>query len=210
MQKCALCETRKSRRHCPAVNGDICPRCCGKEREATLVCPFDCVYLREARLHEKVVEVDPRAFPYTDIEITEGFLVRQEPLLLAAAAALAEAAIETNNACDSDVREAIDAMIRTYRTLISGLVYETLPDNNVAASIFRRARGRIEEFRERVAAETSHGSTRDSEVLGVLVFLLRMSLDNDNQRAKSRRFIDILRVNLPAAKSVTNAPRLIV
>jgi hypothetical protein len=210
MQKCALCETRKPRRHCPAINGDICPQCCGSAREVTLVCPFDCVYLREARVHEKLVDVDPRTFPYPDIKITEGFLVRQEPLLLAAAAALAEGAMEASNAYDSDMREAIDATIRTYRTLLSGLYYEALPDNKVAAAIFRRARGRIEEFRERVAAGTSHGSTRDSEVLGVLVFLQRMALDNDNQRAKSRRFIGILLVNLPERALDADEPRLIV
>lgn len=210
MQKCALCETRKSRRHCPAVDGDICPQCCGKERETTLLCPFDCVYLQEARLHEKLVDVDPRTFPNQDIKITESFLVKQEPLVVAAARALAESAIQANNAYDSDVREAIDAMIRTYRALTNGLYYEALPDNNVAAAIFRSVRERIEEFRQRIATQTSHGSTRDSEVLGALVFLQRMSLDNDNQRAKSRRFIDVLRVNLPAEKSAMSERRLIV
>jgi hypothetical protein len=210
MPKCALCETRKPRRHCPAVNGDICPQCCGASREVKFVCPLECDYLREARIHEKLVDVDPHTFPHQDIKITERFLVEQEPLLMAAAAALAEGALETNNAYDSDVREAIDAMIRTYRTLLSGLYYEALPDNNVAASIFRRARGRIEEFRERVAKETSHGSTRDTEVLGVLVFLQRMALDNDNERAKSRRFIDILRVHFPRQAPSDSGPRLIV
>ena len=210
MPKCALCETRKPRRHCPAVNGEICPQCCGTSREVKLVCPLDCDYLREARIHEKLIDVDPSTFPHQDVKITERFLVEQEPLLMAAAAALAEGALEANNAYDSDVREAIDAMIRTYRTLLSGLYYEALPDNNVAASIFRRARGRIEEFRERVAKETSHGSTRDTEVLGVLVFLQRMALDNDNERVKSRRFIDILRLHFPGQAPSDSGSRLII
>jgi hypothetical protein len=210
MQKCKLCQTRKPRRHCPAVNGDICPQCCGTAREVTLVCPFDCGYLREARLHEKLVDVDPRTFPHQDIKLTESFLVEQEPLLLAAAAALAKGAIEANNAYDSDVREAIDAMIRTYRTLLSGLYYEALPENNVAAAVFRQARGHIEQFRENTARRTSHGSIRDSEVLGVLVFLQRMASDNDNQRAKSRRFIDILRLHFPLNSRQESAQKLIV
>jgi len=191
MPKCVLCETRKPRRNCPAKGGDICPQCCGTSREVTLVCPFDCDYLREARMHEKLVDIDPRTFPNQDIKMTESFLVEHEPLLLAAASALAEGAFETSHAYDSDMREVLDSLIRTYRTATSGLFYEALPDNNVAASVFRRARGRIEEYREK------QEPIRDAEVLGVLVFLQRMALDNDNERAKSRRYIDILRIHFP-------------
>ena len=192
------------------MNGNICPQCCGTAREVTLVCPFDCVYLREARVHETLVDVDPRTFPHQDIKLTESFLVEREPLLLAAAAALAEGAINETNAYDSDVREALDAMIRTYRTLLSDLYYEALPENNVAASVFRQARGRIEQFRENTASQTSHGSIRDSDVIGVLIFLQRMAMDNDNQRAKSRRFIDILRLHFPLDSRQESARKLIV
>ena len=199
MPKCVLCETRKPRRHCPAVNGDICPQCCGTSREVTLECPFDCDYLREARIHEKLADVDPATFPHQDVKITEGFIVRQEPLLLAAAAALAEGAFEANHAYDSDVKEALEAMIRTYRTALPGLSYQALPDNDVAASILRRARGRIEAM-----------AAPDVEVLGVLVFLQRMALDNDNERVKSRRFMDVLRIHFPGKKNESGGPQSII
>ena len=135
MSKCVLCETRKPRRHCMAVNGDICSQCCGTSREVTVVCPFECGYLREARIHEKLVDVDPQTFPHQDVKITERFLVDHEDLLLATASALAEGALEANHAYDSDVKEAIEALIKTYRTLIAGVFYEALPNNSVAASI---------------------------------------------------------------------------
>ena len=210
MLKCALCQKRKPRRHCPAVNGAICTQCCGTSREVTLACPFDCDYLREARVHEKLVEMDPHSFPNQDIKITESFLVQHEELLLACAKAVADGAIHANNAYDSDVLEALDAMIRTYRTQLSGLYYEAVPDNKIAASVSRRARSLIEEFRQLISQNTSHGSFRDSEVLGVLVFLQRLALDNDNRRPKSRRFIDMLRVNLQANVSAAGATNLIV
>ena len=52
---CALCETRRPRRFCPGVRGDICTLCCGSEREVSVACPLDCEYLREAHKHEKPV-----------------------------------------------------------------------------------------------------------------------------------------------------------
>ena len=50
---CAICQTRKEKRFCLAVHGRICPQCCGEQREVTLDCPSDCVYLQQARQHEK-------------------------------------------------------------------------------------------------------------------------------------------------------------
>ena len=50
---CVICEKRKEKRFCPAVHGRICPQCCGEQREVTLDCPSDCVYLQQAREHEK-------------------------------------------------------------------------------------------------------------------------------------------------------------
>ena len=196
MSKCVLCETRKSRRHCPAVSGDICSLCCGTSREVTVVCPFDCLYLREARIHEKLVDMAPEPVPNQDVEISERFLVEHEELLLATAAALAEGALEANHAYDSDLNEAIEALIKTYRTLIAGVYYQALPDNKVAASIFRRVRERMAE-------------SRDAEVLGVLVFLQFMALENNNGRPKCRRFIDMLRIHFPGTEA-DGEPRLII
>ena len=53
---CAICEKRKEKRFCPAVHGRICPQCCGEQREVTLDCPSDCVYLQQAREHENRVQ----------------------------------------------------------------------------------------------------------------------------------------------------------
>ena len=55
--KCRICDTRKPRRYCPGVTGDICSICCGNEREVTVDCPLDCPFLVEARVQLAVLEV---------------------------------------------------------------------------------------------------------------------------------------------------------
>jgi len=35
------------------VHGRIRPQSCGEQREVTLDCPSDCIYLQQAREHEK-------------------------------------------------------------------------------------------------------------------------------------------------------------
>ena len=68
---CKICESRRAKRFCPAVHGEICSLCCGREREVTLHCPLDCEYLQEARKHERPVDVNPEEFPNMDIRIEE-------------------------------------------------------------------------------------------------------------------------------------------
>ena len=46
-----------------------------------------------------------------------------------------------------DVHEALAALIRTHRTLESGLYYETRPENSVAAEVGRRLQAAATEFR---------------------------------------------------------------
>src|SRR5712691_8158393 len=81
---CAICEKRKEKRFCPAIHGRICPQCCGEQREVTLDCPSECVYLQQARVNEKprsLENVDPAAL-FPKVEIGDRFLYEQEHLLL--------------------------------------------------------------------------------------------------------------------------------
>ena len=207
-QVCVICNTRRPRRYCPGVRGDICAVCCGTEREKTVSCPLDCPYLREARIREKEPYVDPRELPNQEIRIEEEFLRRNEPLLIYIAAAFAEVALATEGAIDIDVREAIDSLIRTYKTLQSGLVYEARPDNPIAARIHSGVRERIRHMEE--ALQRNNSTLRDSDLLGVLVFLQRLELQKNNRRPKSRAFIDFLREFFPAEPPKEEASSLIL
>jgi hypothetical protein len=204
--KCKICETRKPRRHCPGISGEICSLCCGNEREVTISCPLDCPYLAEARLHEKPHALNPDETPNRDVPVTEQFLREHESLLIFLSSRLVDASLTAVGAVDSDVREALQSLIRTYRTLESGLYYETRPTNLIAAGIHQRMQEAVEGLRKELA-EKSATPVRDAEILGMLVFLERVELHQNNGRPRSRAFLDYLRAYFPPDhESVTPPP----
>ena len=160
-------------------------------------CPLDCPYLQEARLHEKPPELNPEEFPNKDVEITEEFAVSNAPLLNLIGRALGTITSSTSGAIDPDIREALDATIRTYRTLESGLIYETRPANLLAAGMQQRLRGEIDEARKQLRERHGMETVRDADVLGVLVMFQRLELGHNSGRPRSRGFIDFLRREFP-------------
>jgi hypothetical protein len=209
IMKCKICNTRKPRRYCPGVGGDICSICCGSEREVTVNCPLDCVYLVEARQHEKPPAPSAGPLPNQDVKLSEEFLRDHEPLLIFLGAKLLEASLETPGAVDSDVQEALESLIRTYRTLESGLYYETRPNNLLAAAIHQKIQDAVQELRKELS-EKGSAPIRDAEILGILVFLERVGLHQRNGRPRGRAFIDYLRGYFPQKQATPAvAPSLI-
>ena len=190
---CAICEVRRPRRYCPGVRGEICSLCCGTEREVTVDCPFDCVYLQDARIHDKPAEFDPATVPHQDIKVSESFLHDNEALLLHMAQGLLRSASGIPGVIDFDVREAFDALIRTYQTLESGVYYETRPANPLANHLCNGVQQAATEFRNREREHTGVTHTRDGDVLRVLAFLQRLEYDRNNGRRRGRAFLDFLR-----------------
>ena len=195
---CAICQTRRPRRHCPGIRGEICAICCGASREVSVDCPLDCPYLQEARKHEKTPEPDPERMPNPDVEITERFLEDHAQLLTLTCQALVGIALSTAGVIDSDVRDALDALARTYRTLESGLIYETRPANLVAAGLQQRLRAELDRLRTEMKEQLGMETVRDTDILGVVVMLQRMEFTRSNGRARGRAFIDFLRQEFPA------------
>jgi len=191
---CAICQTRRVRRHCPGVHGDICTICCGTEREVTVSCPLDCEYLRDARKHEKAAApLDAEQMPNRDIRVSEELLESNSELLEFLGSTMATAALETPGAVDSDLRDALAALIRTYRTLQTGIYYQTVPQNALAAKIFRAVEDAVAEFRQEETKRLGMSRTRDADLLGLLVFLERLEVDRNNGRPRGRAFLDLLR-----------------
>lgn len=195
--KCHLCETRPPRRACPALGRDICAVCCGEQREESIDCPLECPHLREARQHERPPARDAKTLPNADIEVTERFLAENEPLVVLSGRVLAVAALQTAGAADSDLRDALDSLTRTYRTASSGLIYESRPANRIAEAIVERFQKEMADFRERVAQQTGVHSVRDQDLLGSLVFWQRMEWQRNNGRRKGRAFLESLIGLLP-------------
>jgi hypothetical protein len=168
-------------------------------------CPLDCPYLREARQREQDPVVDPRSFPNQDIRVDEAFLHRNEPLLLFMASGVAAAALmQEEHAIDTDVRDALAALVSTYRALQSGLYYNVEPDNPIAGRIQKDVMRRIAELEEMLRKNES--VLRDADVLGVLAFLQRLELQKNNGRRKGRAFIDFLREFFPPEPSIASEP----
>jgi len=174
------------------VNGDICAICCGTGREVTVNCPLDCEYLQEARRREAKGPVEGIEIPNRDIEVTDRLVEQNVVLLNLLGSALLGAALETG-AIDADVREALSALVRTYRSLQSGLYYQTRPAGSFASAIYDALQGAATEFRAREQQELGLTRTRDADVLGLIVFLQRIEIDHNNGRARGRAFIDWLR-----------------
>jgi len=186
--KCRICEVRKPRRYCPATAGEICSLCCGAEREVTLRCPLDCVYLQEAHTHETLEGIPPDRVPSPDIRITDDFIDRHMRLVDIVGAIICDAAVAEPDAVDTDVQEALDATVRTWRTLQSGLYYETRPANLIAAHIQGRVQEQIAALRKELASKGAP-AIPDATFLGVLVFFHRLSVQYDNHRRYGRSFI---------------------
>jgi len=190
---CAICGIRKAKRHCPGISADICTVCCGTEREQTVDCPLGCEYLHDAHDHERIPPVDVRQIPFSEINVTESFLEENQMPLFYLGTAVFEGAMQAGNATDYDVREALESLIRTYKTLETGLYYETRPVNPYAAAIYQKVQTRVEEMRS-YQAEQRGGAfqLRDATVLGVLIFLQRLEYTSNNGRKRSRAFLDTL------------------
>jgi len=189
---CAICQTRRTRRFCPGVRGDICSICCGTEREVTVDCPLDCPYLEDAHRHERRPPLDPEQVPNRDIRVSEEFMVSNQELCMLLGRVLGRSALETSGAVDCDVQEALDGLIQTYRTLEKGVYYESIPPNSLAARIFRDVQEAVAEFRREEPRRTGMSHTRDADVLGILVFFQRVALDRANGRKRGRAFIATL------------------
>ena len=206
---CAICEQRKEKRFCPALHGRICPQCCGEQREVTLDCPSDCVYLLQARGHEKprpINDLDQAAL-FLQVEVGDQFLYEREHLLMGLSYALAKSARADRSLADSDLIAALTSMAKTYETLVnSGLHYETpiasRPQQTVAAEVQKM----LKEYREAEQQHMGYVRLRDSEVLRALVFLVRMALGRTSGRPKSRAFIDFLFAQFPEKQSALAAP----
>ena len=173
-------------------------QCCGSQREITIECPASCEYLKEARFHEQPPAVTEDQVPNPDIRLTEKFLRDTEPLVFTLALAL-KSAMESGGAVDFDAREALEAEIRTYRTMHAGLIYDTRAPNPYAAAIQQKLRQAVEEFSKELSEQRGMATVRDADVLGVLVFLQRLEMRYNNGRRRGRAFRDFLTGYLPEA-----------
>jgi hypothetical protein len=199
---CPICEKRKPGRFCPAKAEKICPVCCGTEREVSIDCPSDCAYLMSAhRYEDQHARALPADTPLLDVRLTSDILHTHRQLLSAIAFTIAKFCSSEPTAADADVLSAVQALAETYKTLISGIVYEKPPAIPVQRQLYNSLSSFLAETQQQTGP-SSLGVFKDSEVLQLLLFLFRMGMMRSNGRPRSRRFIEFLRGQFPGAQEL--------
>jgi hypothetical protein len=197
---CPICEKRKAARFCPAKGEKICAVCCGIEREVTIDCPSDCSYLVAAHRYENDHQRHiPRDTPLLDEKIPQDIVYTHQQLMTALAFAVAKFCSVQPAAADTDVLTAIQALAETYKTLSSGIIYEKPPVAPLPRELYAALIALLAEVKKQQAGRAASASFKDSDVFYLLVFLYRMGLLRTNGRPRSRRFIEFLRGQFPAA-----------
>jgi hypothetical protein len=199
---CPICQKRKAGRFCPAKAEKICAVCCGTEREITIDCPPDCAYLLSAhRYEDQHPRTLPADTPLLDVRIPSDTVHAHGQLLSALAFTIAKCCANQPSATDTDVLAALRALAETYKTLLSGIVYEQRPAIPVQREIYDALSAFLQEAKQR-AAQPSYTAVKDSDTFPLLVFLFRMGLLRTNGRSRSRRFIEFLRGQFPGAQEL--------
>jgi len=201
---CAICEKRKEKRFCPTVHGRICPQCCGEQREVTLDCPSDCIYLQQAREHEKprpMQDLDPAAL-FLQVEIPDAFIYEHEHLIMGLSYALAKSARADRALSDRDLIAALGSLTKSQETLVnSGLHYETPIATAGQHAVAAEVQTMVKEYRDAEQKHMGYSRLKESDVLQALVFLLRMANGRTSGRPKSRAFVDFLFTQFPEKQS---------
>lgn len=165
-------------------------------------CPSDCGYLVAAHRYE---DQHPRSLPadtpLLDVRLTSDIVHTHQQLLSAIAFTAAKFCSSEATAADSDVLAALQALAESYKTLRSGIVYEKPPMIPVQRQLYKALARFLTETKQ-PAGHSSLGAFKDSEVFQLLVFLFRMGLMRTNGRPRSRRFIEFLRGQFPAAQEL--------
>jgi hypothetical protein len=197
---CEICEKRKEKRFCPAIHGRICPQCCGEQREVTLDCPSDCVYLQQAREHEKprsMKDLNPIDL-FAQVEVEDQFLYQHEPLLMGLTYALSKSVRADRSLNDADLIAALTSLTKSWETLVnSGLHYESQIASPAQQAVVAEVQSMVKEYRQAEQKHMGYAQLRDSEVLRALVFLVRMAHGRTSGRPKSRAFVDFLLAQFP-------------
>ena len=217
--KCVLCKQRSGRRYCPGVQGDICALCCGQEREVSINCPFECSYLQQAHRYEgERLEPAPEMV-HASHDVPRHFVEENERFIAGLAVTLLARALEVSSGqasatilppvLDADLHGALDSLIRTYETLSTGLVYQTLPEGPAPLNLYRELQAFIAKWRKDESERTGMPRLRDGDVLRSLVFLRRLAETQDNRRPRGKRFLGYLRHMFPQVVA-RHAPSVIV
>jgi hypothetical protein len=123
---CTLCNTRKPKRACPALDRQICAVCCGTKRLTEISCPPTCSYLAASRTHPPAVAQrrQERDLGFILPLLTELTEPQYQLLLLFQGITLRHSATAIPPLIDADVAEAAATVASTLETAGKGIIYK--------------------------------------------------------------------------------------
>ena len=192
---CPLCEVRKSKRFCPAKATKICAVCCGEKREREISCPADCVYLQSGREYEteRLAKRSP-SLARTPRLWEPAFLQRYYGITLSLWTILAEQREQHIEIVDQDVGQALEGLLKTYRTLESGIYYDHAPASYSAKSIYEAVKAYLDKTHS--SMDESIPRLKVGEILDCLQLQKELFIAISLPRPKSRAFLDHIQSNV--------------
>jgi len=190
MARCPLCSERPAKRYCPAKETQICSVCCGTKREVEIDCPATCVHLQSGRAYESDKRpVDP-TLNLRIQSLGEDF-VRNYSWLMDILCTEVLAEYRTSQwLLDNDVLEVYKALGSSFKTLDSGIYYDSLPESAIQRSLYSRLKGTLEKLMRPDAARPT--PLRASDVVNAMDFLVLVASVNSSLRPKSRQYLHFL------------------
>ncbi len=174
----------------------------------TLDCPSECIYLQQARQHEKPRSPDevPAEWLFPQVEVSEQFVIEHEPLIVGLSYAVVTRGRADRGVNDRDAMAALRSLAKSYETRVnSGLHYEpasaSVPQQAIGDEIQKMVQG----YRETEQKQLGYSTLRESDVLKALVFLVRMAEAKTSGRPKSKAFLDYIGTQFPE-KSLIASP----
>jgi hypothetical protein len=209
---CPICEKRKPSRFCPAKGEKICAVCCGTEREVTIDCPADCPYLIAAHRYEdehrkSVAEAD---IPFRDVRFSSDAIYARQPIVSGLGLTILKFAAAQPALADPDALSALHALADTYKTLTTGIYYEKPPDAPLSRTLYAELAQFLQQTKQGEAERAGFSTLKDSEILYVLIFLLRLGSLRTNGRPRARRFLEFLRSQFPDAQEAAREESRII
>ncbi len=110
---CIVCNRRRGKRWCPALNDYICSYCCGSKRGEEIRCPSNCPYWARDERRKAARQ-----------ESSEQLLSENKDILAYILATILEVKKRFPDLRDDDVKEGLTLLIKTYETREKGLIYE--------------------------------------------------------------------------------------
>ena len=194
---CPICHKRKVKRFCPARGDNICPVCCGTEREVSIDCPADCPYLVDSRKYDAGRrQVDWSKLPFPDVRLSYEFAQSHAVLLTTLMSSIGRYAREQRQLVDSDAIAALQALAESYRTLSSGIYYEKPPDYLYQRELYQELKKALEEFQRVETQRQGLAALRNSDIRDSLIYLTQLGASRANGRPKGRAFLDLIRTDI--------------